>query len=159
MKQYAHIAFSLGFGSLLTVTYNIFHPLGFFLLLILAVLYFAGKANDWLDHEIYFKHERRFLTHSPFSPLLLFIAIMIGSPFSIVTPSLGFFVFISVYLIFLGHIFLDALNCSGVPVFPNKRVRIARIPYDDLMANFFCVILGTTMAFIALSIFLSPLNF
>ncbi len=155
MKQYAHISFSLGLGSLLTATFNLVETLGFLFFFIIMVTYLAGKINDWLDHEMYLKHERKFLTHSPLSPLLILLALSTGAPFSLLSPFLGIYVFFLIYVIFLSHIFLDAMNSSGVPILPNKKIRIAQIPYDDLTANLTCVFIGTFMILIGLLMFFS----
>ncbi|MFX1236112.1 MAG: hypothetical protein ACFFAS_20125 [Promethearchaeota archaeon] len=154
MKQYAHVSVSLGIGSLLSACFNLIIRLGPIFVLLVLLFYLAGKTNDWLDHEMYFKHERKFLTHSPLSPLLILMAICAGAPFSLFSPLLAIFVCLTVYLIFCCHLILDSLNPSGVPILPGKKVRIATIAYDDLKTNFLFFIFGAILSTISLILIL-----
>lgn len=154
MKQYAHVSVSMGIGLLLMTGFNLSFELGISYLLFALTFFIAGKLNDWLDFKISLQHERRFLTHSPLSPLLIAIAVLGGVPFSFIHPVLWPYISLTLYLIFLTHITMDALNPSGVPVFPGTRFRLSCIPYDDLKVNAGFFLMGMILTIVAFLLFL-----
>jgi hypothetical protein len=134
--------------------YNLFDRIGFLYFFFIFFFIFIARTNDWLDFKISAKHERKFLSHSPISPLLILICFLIGSLFSFISIFIGIYLGFIVYIIFFMHFLLDALNPSGVPLLPNSRININSIPYDDLKSNIFLLFIGLLMIFIAILGFL-----
>jgi len=147
MKKYSHMLFAAGFGSILLGIYQIFLPVGLFYFVFVVFFALCGEVCDLLDFKLYTEHERRFLSHSPLSPLLWLIAIASGIFSSLLHPSLGFFIGIATYLVILTHLFLDSLNPSGVPLFSGKRIVVQHIPYDNWLWNFGFSLLGAFFLF------------
>ena len=129
--------------------YHLYNSLGFLYFFLIFFFIFISKINDWLDFKLYLKHERKFLTHSPLSPLLILMSVLFGSIFSTVNIMFGIYLGFIVYIIFLAHFFLDALNPSGVPLFPKTRISLKLFPYDDFKWNFFFLSIGILMISIA----------
>ncbi len=153
MKQYTHLSISIGLGSIIMLPICILHGVTFLFILFPFVFGLLGKVNDWLDFKLYSKHQRKFLTHSPFSPLLLAISILMGLTFSFIGPFFGIFVGITTHFIFLGHFFLDSLNPSGVPVMPKTKFGLKKIPYDSLRWNFLFFLAGLGMLMLSILLF------
>jgi len=151
VKKNAHVSTSLGFGLLSTSILNLFVSLNVLYFILIIVFYIVGTLNDWLDFKISIRHERRFLTHSPLSPLLILIAMLMGLIFAIFDTAIGMFVGFMTYLLFLLHVILDSLNPSGVPLFPYTRYRIANIPYDDSLLNSLLTWSGIIISIVSLS--------
>ncbi len=152
MKEHAHISITIGFSLLLTAIYDLFFPIGLLFYFMGFFFAFLGKLNDWLDFTLYKEHRRHFLSHSPLSPLLILISILIGAFFSIVRNYFGIFIGLISYLIFILHFLMDSLNYSGVPILPGKKIRIATIKYDNFRFNILFLILGISMIFLSLII-------
>jgi len=154
-KEYTHISISLGIGLLLLDLFNLFIQIGLIYFFFAVLFVIIARTNDWLDFKISSKHERKFLTHSPLSPLLICICFILGAFFTLINILLGIYVGFIIYIIFLSHSFLDALNPTGVPVFPNKYVHLkVTIPYDSIKYNLFISFIGLFMTFIAIMGFL-----
>ena len=156
MKEYAHISVSIGIGSLLLSLFYICVRINLALILS-GLVWFAviGNANDWLDFRFSKDHKRVFLTHSPFSPLLLGISILSGMIAALVQIGLGLLIATGTYLIFLGHFFLDSLNPSGVPVMPKTRFSLNITNYDNITWNLVFFVLGGSLMIISLIIYVS----
>lgn len=153
MKNSTHIVVSVGVGLFLLSFFSLIIPLGF-LFFFFGVLFTAlGHACDWLDFRIFKVHERNFWTHSPLSPLLILIAVIIGALTSFLNLLLGIYIGWIVYVIFFLHFFLDALNPSGVPLMPHSRIRFYHIPFNDFKANFTFFIAGLFLIILGLFIF------
>ncbi len=129
--------------------YNIFDNLGTIYFFFIFFFVFIAKINDWLDIKIYLKHERKFLTHSPLSPLLILISIIIGTFFTIYNIFFGIYIGFIIYIIFLLHFFLDLLNPSGVPLLPKTRLTLKLFSYDNLKWNLIFLFIGVTMIILA----------
>ena len=146
MKQYTHISVGLCIGLMLLSLVNIVEQMGFLYLFFIFFFIIVAKANDWLDFFINSDHKRLFLTHSPLSPLLIIISILIG----IVFGSLGMFLGISIalitHMIFFSHFALDVLNPSGVRLLPKKKICLNSIPYDNFKWNALLFLSGILMS-------------
>jgi len=156
MKEYTHISISLGIGLLMLSFFNIFIRLGFFYIFLGLLIVIIAKLNDWLDFRLSPSHKRVFLTHSPLSPLLISISLLIGLGFMTLNILLGFYLIFVVHSVFTFHIILDALNPTGVPLIPGKeRLRLKKtIPYDNFLWNLALFLLGVIMSVIAVFGFL-----
>ncbi len=155
MKNYTHVSFSLGLGLASITLVSALHGIGFLYFLFFFIFLLLGRVNDWLDFKLYAEHQRKFLTHSPFSPILIFISLLMGILFSFVGVFFGMFAAIATHLIFIGHFFLDSLNPSGVPVMPKTKVRLNTIPYDSLRWNFLFFLAGLAMTALSFLTFVS----
>lgn len=153
MKEYAHVSISIGVGALLLSLFNLVLKVGLLFFLMLFVFGLLAKVNDVLDHKLYSRHERHFLTHSPLSPLLIIIAILVGLGFGLLNVFFGIYVGIITYLIFFLHFLLDALNPSGVPVLLNGKVKLSMIPYDNKGINLLLFLIGVILLLIGTVIF------
>ncbi len=149
MKKYTHISFSVGIGSISLSLFSIFVEIGFIFYFLLFVFILIARIPDFVDHTLYREHKRRFLTHSPLSPLLIGISIILGLLFSFINLFLGVVVAIVIYLVFLSHCFLDALNPSGIPIL-RRRIMIKSIPYDNIKWNILFFIIGAGIAILGL---------
>lgn len=121
MKQYSHIASSVALGMGISSLFSIFYPIGPIYYLFIFFYIVIAKIPDSLNY-MFGVHKRRFLTHSLLSPLWL---LMIASILFLL-GSFNFFLGLYICTIFYGiialHFFLDSLNPSGVPLFPNRYV-------------------------------------
>ncbi|MHA1437381.1 MAG: hypothetical protein ACTSPD_07360 [Promethearchaeota archaeon] len=155
MKEYAHTSISVGIGTLLLSLLNYFIKIGILFFFFFFFFIIISKANDWLDFKLFKKHERKFLTHSPLSPLLIGICIVSGVFFSIFNIILGIYIAFIIYIIFFTHFFLDALNPSGAPFFPRKqKIHLKAIPFNNIKWNLIIFLIGLLMTFIAIFQFL-----
>jgi hypothetical protein len=134
MKEYTHIFASIATAACMLALFNVFFRLSFLYYVFLLLCGILARTNDWLDFK-YKEHERKFLTHSPFSPVLIGISILIGSAMCMINVILGIYMMFVVHGVFLMHFFVDSLNPSGVPVMPKTRFKISEIPYDNLGWN------------------------
>lgn len=153
LKEYAHVLVSLGFGMLVISVYNLFFFLGLLYALFPFYFFVIARTCDWLDHKLYREHERRFLTHSPLSPLLIMISMASGGLFSVMNLILGITVGITTYVIFFLHFLLDLLNPSGVPLTPRKHLKGLRMRYDDLTGNVGLSLIGISLLGFSLLLF------
>ena len=153
MKEYTHISMSVGVGLFLLNFYNFFVPLGVLFIFMGLLFGFMSRINDYLDFKLYSEHERKFLTHSPLSPLLFCISVITGALFAMIDIFLGIYVGIIVHILFVLHFLLDALNPSGVPLTPNKRIRLKDIPYDNLWWNIAFFLIGVLLTLSAVLIY------
>lgn len=141
MKRNAHTFMGLGLGCLFLSILNIFVSISLLFFIMIPVFFEAGLLNDILDYKVFAKHKRYFLTHSPISPLIFFMAIVFGIPGVFFGPAIFFFLIVICLSIFETHILMDALNPSGVP-FPIKKKSIRKIPYDSAKWNSFFICTG-----------------
>lgn len=147
MKKSTHQIFSAGVSFLIAILSRLSF-VGVISSIIGAVL--VGTLNDIIDFTIPGLKHRNWLTHSPISPLFFVLFILfwfIGDLFLIETQSIifGFILFLNLEL----HVFLDAFTLSGVPVFPNKKIRVQRIPFDDFRTNAIFDVIGILSGFTA----------
>lgn len=136
LKEYAHNSVSIGLGLSFITIFHLFIRLDF-IFVIFLIFYFAiiSKLNDWMDFRLSKEHKRKFITHSPFSPLLILISFASGLVFAMINIYFGLYLILVTYSIFIGHFLLDSLNPSGVPVTPKTRFSFNKIRYDDLKWN------------------------
>ena len=134
---------------------RVLYRLGLMYFLIAFYFVLIGKANDWLDYKIYRKHERKYLTHSPYSPLFILIATISGLLFGMLNIFLGVYMVFIVYIILASHSILEALNPSGIPLSrKGEKFHVKKtVPYDSLKWNLLISIIGAAMIVIATLIF------
>jgi len=124
------------------------------------IIFGTGMGTFYLSifaYKLYSQHTRHFLTHSPFSPLLIISSLGIGLLCSLVF-SLLFSVQISVisYLICISHIALDSFNPSGIPILPKRRYFPRKpIKYDDKALNTIFILIGVVFMIFGVLISLS----
>lgn len=113
-----------------------------------------GLLNDYLDYKVFFKHERKFWTHSPVSPLLILTAACFGLLGIVISVSFWIFLTITFLVLFEVHLFLDSLNPSGVPIIFNNK-KISKIPYDNFKWNFIFVVIGICSTGLSITLYFS----
>jgi len=149
MKKNSHRFMSLGIGSFLLTIFNLFQNIGIIYFFMLPIYFEAGIINDILDYKLFNKHKRYFWTHSPFSPLLIGLAIILGLFGILINLPFSMFLTISMWFIFEIHILLDALNPTGIPLLFNNK-KISNIPYDDFKWNAIFILIGIILTGISL---------
>ena len=109
MKEYTHIIVGLGVGLFMMSLFNMFMRIGALFYILGIFFFFFGFVNDKLDFLLSPDHNRIFLSHSPFSPILIFISFLFGFIYSQLNEIFGIFVMLAVHSIFVSHFFLDML--------------------------------------------------
>ena len=129
--------------------FSLFEDIGLLYFFLLPIFFEVGILNDYLDYKFFFKHERKFLTHSPVSPLLFLVAVCFGLLGLIISVSFWIFLSLTFLILFEIHLLLDSLNPTGIPlIFKNKK--FTKIPYDNPTWNLIFVVIG--IIFIGFSI-------
>jgi len=140
---------SLGIGSFLLSIFNYFEGIGIIYFFMMPVYFEMGITNDLLDYKLFIKHKRYFWTHSPLSPLLIGLAIILGLPGIFINRLFSIFLTISLWLIFEFHILLDALNPTGIPLIIKYR-KLSNISYNNFKWNKIFILLGFSLTGISL---------
>lgn len=133
MKKSTHQIFSGGF-SLFCGIFLRLNIIG--VLIVTFVGMIAGILNDIIDFRSLGLKHRNWLTHSPISPLFFILFILfwfIGEIFLPENQALLFGLILVTNLEI--HVFLDSFTISGIPLLPNKIVRLNKIPFDDFKLN------------------------
>lgn len=162
MKNTTHYLFSLGLTNLYLLIEWGYDPILSRMLLVLSLLCsFISLMPNFLDQHVSTKYEydgvqlpryRHPLSHSPWTIAYFFPFLYLGE----VTNMFFIQIIASLMTIsWLSHLFLDLLNPGGIPIgkgaiFNNhsikhyqfminngnyKRLRLARIPFNDIKAN------------------------
>jgi len=154
MLKSTHISISVGVSSILLSGLNLFIKLDVLYIFLILMMGVISKIPDWLDHKIG-PHKRRYISHSPQSPVLMMICLLCGIAFSFVSIFMGLYISMIIFLIFFLHFFLDALNPSGVPwTRKGDRIILKKIPYDNKKWNIIFFTEGVLMLILGASIFL-----
>ncbi|MHA1822098.1 MAG: metal-dependent hydrolase [Promethearchaeota archaeon] len=151
MKKFTHQFVSLGVSFLL---FNLLGIPSVPMIIGTFLSIWVGILPDLLDFKLFEGLHRNFLTHSPFSPIIIPLFFIFYIIAELLLPSTLLYPYVLIMLsIWDLHLLLDIINPTGIPIIPGKNISITNIRYDNLKYNLLFSLIGIGLFFISFLIF------
>jgi hypothetical protein len=142
MMKSTHQILSVGYVLLFSVILRF--SMGILVVTTILSVWF-GILNDIIDFKLLGGIHRNWFTHSPISPLILIVFLIILLVGNMIIPDSSLALAILLTSTMEIHLLLDAFNPTGISIIPSKNVSIKNIPYDDYWLNVSFSLIGIVL--------------